>query len=113
MFPIRGLNDCQGNFGPNKGRSAMEEQTALAATLAASAAPVRTFEVILAAGLGLHTLVVAACIGIIFRWHRDMKTWRARGERQHQEDMIAFEIDARRRREERKGWMTNPDARRR
>ena len=57
----------------------MEEQTVSAATLALSAAPVHTFEVILAAGLGLHTLVVAACIGIIFRWHRDMKTWRARG----------------------------------
>ncbi len=91
----------------------MEEQAALAATLAASAAPVETFCLILAAGLGLHTLAVAACIGMIFRWNRDMKTWRARGERQHREDMIASDIDMRRRREERAGWMTDPDARRR
>ena len=91
----------------------MEEQTALAATLAASAAPVRTFPVVLAALLLLHALVVAAGMGIVWRWYRDMTTWRARGEREHQEFMIASDIDMRRRREERTGWMTNPDARRR
>lgn len=72
----------------------MKEQAALAA----SATPVETFCLILAALLLLHALVVAACIGIIFRWYRDMKTWRARGERQRQEFMIASDIDMRRRR---------------
>ena len=91
----------------------MEEQTALAATLAASAAPVRPFPVVLAALFLLHVLVVAAGMGIVWRWYRDMTTWRARGEREYQEFMIASDIDMRRLREEHAERMTNPEARRR
>ncbi len=91
----------------------MQEQTVLAAALAASAEQLRTHYIFLAIGFLLHVAVVAAGIGIVCRWYHDMKTWRARGERQHQEDMIASAIDMRRRREEHNEWMTNPDARRR
>ena len=78
----------------------MQEQTAFAASLAVSAAPVQTFHVILAVLFLLSAAVTAAAIGIAWRSHRDMKTWAARRERQHQEDMISLEIEARRRREE-------------
>ena len=81
----------------------MEDQTVFTATLATSAAPLRTFHVILAAGLVLHAVVVAVSIGIILRWGRDMKTWRARREREHQEYMVARAIEALRRREGRTG----------
>ena len=89
----------------------MQEQTVLAAALAASAEQLRTHYIFLAIGFLLHVAVVAAGIGIVCRWYRDMKTWRARGERQHQEDMIATDIDMRRRREEHNRRMTNPDRR--
>ncbi len=61
----------------------------------------------MAAGLGLHAVIAAVSIGILYRWGRDMKTWRARREREHQEYMAAREIGALRLREARAGWMSN------
>ncbi len=89
----------------------MQEQTVLAATLTIFGEQFRTHYIFLAIGFLLHVAVVAAGIGIVCRWYHDMKTWRARGERQHQEDMVASAIDMRRRREEHNRRMTNPDRR--
>ena len=88
----------------------MEDHTLF--TLAFSAAPLRTFHIVMTAGLFLHAVVVAVSIGILYRWGRDMKTWRARREREHQEYMVACDIDAQRRTEDHARRMKEFGARR-
>ena len=91
----------------------MEDHAIYTATLASSAAPVRTFLIIVAAGLVLYAVMVAAVIRELNKWGRDMEKRAARWERQHQEYMISLELDARRHRVEHERWMRGLDARRR
>ena len=91
----------------------MEEHAIFSATLASSAAPVRTFLIIVAAGLILYAVMVAAVLWKLHRWGRDMEERAALWERTHQEYMISLKIDAWRRQEEHARWMKGLDARRR
>ena len=91
----------------------MEDHAIFAATLASSAAPVRTFLIIVAAGLILYAVPVAAVLRKLHRWGRDMEEWAALWEREHQEYTIARKIDAWRRQEDHARWMRGLNARRR
>ena len=69
---------------------------------------------ILLAGLALlYVAMVAAVLRELNRWGRDMDKRAARWEREHQEYMIALEMDARRRRKDHKKFMKRLDAGRR
>ena len=69
---------------------------------------------ILLAGLALlYVAMVAAVLRELNRWGRDMDKRAARWEREHQETMIALEMDARRRRKDHKKFMKRLDAGRR
>ncbi len=57
--------------------------------------------------------MVAAVLRELNRWGRDMDKRAARWEREHQEYMIALEMDARRRRKDHKKFMKRLDAGRR
>ena len=56
------------------------------------------FFIAVAVGLMLYAVLVAAVIRELHKWGRDIEKCAALGEREHQERMIAFEMDARRRR---------------
>jgi len=73
----------------------------------------QTFFIAVAVGLILYAVLVAAVVRELHRWGRDMDKRAARWEREHQERMIAFEMDARRRRKDHERSMKRLNARRR
>ena len=91
----------------------MEDHAIFAATLASSAAPVRTFLIIVAGGLVLHIAMLVAVMRKLHRWGRDMEERAALWERERQEYMVSQEIDARRREEDHARWLRGLNARRR
>ena len=71
------------------------------------------FFILVAVGLILYAVLVAAVIRELRKWGRDMDKRAALGEREHQERMVAFEVDARRRRKDHERFMKRLNARRR
>lgn len=84
-----------------------------AAAVAASSSKMQIFFIIVAAGMILYVAMVAAVIRELHKWGRDMDKRTARWEREHQEYMISFELDARRRQVEHEKFMKRLNARRR
>lgn len=91
----------------------MEDHALLAAALEASAAPARTFLVMVAAGSVLYLALLAAVIRELNKMDRDRDKRAASWEREHQEYMVDRRIDARRREVEHARRMRDLDARRR
>ena len=91
----------------------MEHYATLHASLKSFVAGAETFLMIVAAGLLLYAVLVAAVIRELHLWGRDMEKSAALWEREHQEYMISLEMDARRRQEEHARWMKALNARRR
>ena len=71
------------------------------------------FFILVAAGMVLYAVLVAAVFRELHRWGRDMDKRAALGEREHQERMIASKMDARRRREDHERFMRRLNAHRR
>ena len=69
--------------------------------------------ILVAGGLVLYVAMAAVVIRKLEAWGRDMDKRAARWEREHQERMIAFTMDARRRREDHERFMRRLNARRR
>ena len=69
------------------------------------------FFIFLAAGMVLYIAMVVAAILKLEAWGRDMDKRAARREREHQEYMISFELDARRRRVEHEEFMKRLNSR--
>ncbi len=84
-----------------------------AAAAAASSSKMQIFFIIVAAGLVLYVAMVAAVIRELHKWGRNMEKRAARWEREHQEYMISFDLDARRRREDHEEFMKRLNSRRR
>ena len=98
----------------------MEDHAILTAAVAASSSKMQIFFVLLeiffiavAVGLVLYVAMVAAVVRELNKWGRDMDKRAALGEREHQERVIAFELDARRRAEDHERFMKRLNARRR
>ena len=69
--------------------------------------------ILMVAGMVLYVAMVAAVIRELNKWGRNMDKRAARGEREHQEYMISFELNARRRRAEHEELMKRLNSRRR
>ena len=67
--------------------------------------------ILMAAGMVLYVVTVAAVFRELHRWGRDMDKRAARREREHQEYMISFELDARRRQAEHEEFMKRLNSR--
>ena len=91
----------------------MEHYATLHATLKSFAAGAETFLMIVAAGLILYAVMVAAVLRKIEAWGRSMEKSAAMWERECQEHKISLAIDSRRREEEHARWMKALNARRR
>ena len=87
----------------------MEYFAIFAAAVAVSSSKMQIFFILVAGGLLLYVAMVAAVIRELNRWGRDMDKRAARGEREHQEYMIASMM----RREEHEKFMKRLNARRR
>ncbi len=61
--------------------------------------------ILMVAGMVLYVAMVAAVIREFHRWGRNMDKWATRREREHQEYMISFELNARRRQAEHEEFM--------
>lgn len=69
--------------------------------------------ILMVAGMVLYVAMVAVAIRELHKWGRNMDKWAARREREHQEYMISFELDARRRQAEHEEFMKRLNSRRR
>ena len=67
--------------------------------------------ILMVAGMVLYVAMVAVAIRELHKWGRNMDKWAARRERKHQEYMISFELDARRRRVEHEEFMKRLNSR--
>ena len=90
----------------------MEDHAILAAALASSTAPARTFLVMVAAGLGLYAALVALVFRELNKMDRDRDKRAAWWEREHREYMVDRQIEARRREVEHARRMRDLHARR-
>ena len=98
----------------------MEYFAIFAAAVAASSSKMQIFFNLLAGGMilvaGCLVLYVAMAVAVIRKleaWGCDMDKRAALWEREHQEDMISLEMDARRRRKDHERFMKRLNARRR
>ena len=90
----------------------MEYFAIFAAAVAASSTKMQIIFILLAGLALLYVAMVFACLRELNRWGRDMDKRAARWEREHQEYMIALEMDARRRRKDHKKFMRRLNTRR-